>query len=57
LLAWALQLGLGVEEMLRLPYYHPVVEEGLRTALKEACAKLYEQRSQTAPTLPTAAGC
>jgi dihydrolipoamide dehydrogenase len=40
LLAWALQLDLTIEEMLKLPFYHPVVEEGLRTALRDAYAKL-----------------
>ncbi|MDC0722032.1 dihydrolipoyl dehydrogenase [Nannocystis bainbridge] len=33
LLAWAIQSSLTVEQALRLPFYHPVVEEGLRTAL------------------------
>ena len=33
LLAWALQTGQTVDEMLAMPYYHPVVEEALRTAL------------------------
>lgn len=40
LLAWARQLNLTVAEMLRLPFYHPVIEEGLRTALRDAYAKL-----------------
>ena len=40
LLAWARQLDLTVGEMLALPFYHPVVEEGVRTALRDACAKL-----------------
>jgi len=26
--------------MLAMPFYHPVVEEGLRTALRDAAAKL-----------------
>lgn len=39
LLAWATQLRLTVEEILALPFYHPVVEEGLRTALRDAEAK------------------
>jgi dihydrolipoamide dehydrogenase len=26
--------------MLEMPFYHPVVEEGLRTALRDAQAKL-----------------
>lgn len=36
LLAWSLQQGLDIDSMLRMPFYHPVVEEGLRTALKDA---------------------
>ncbi|SAK88671.1 dihydrolipoamide dehydrogenase [Caballeronia temeraria] len=40
LLAWALQMKLTVDEMLRMPFYHPVVEEGLRTALRDAVVKL-----------------
>ncbi|HKW81874.1 MAG TPA: dihydrolipoyl dehydrogenase [Casimicrobiaceae bacterium] len=40
LLAWALQMKLTVHQMLDLPFYHPVVEEGLRTALRDARTKL-----------------
>jgi dihydrolipoyl dehydrogenase len=40
LLAWARQLNLTIPEMLKLPFYHPVVEEGLRTALRDAFARL-----------------
>jgi dihydrolipoamide dehydrogenase len=40
LLAWANQLELTVAQILELPFYHPVVEEGLRTALRDAQAKL-----------------
>lgn len=36
LLAWCLQMELTIEEMLAMPFYHPVVEEGLRTALRGA---------------------
>lgn len=35
LLAWAHQSGLSVSEMLERPFYHPVVEEGVRTALRD----------------------
>lgn len=35
LLAWSVQLRLTVSEMLEMPFYHPVIEEGLRTALKD----------------------
>ena len=42
LLAWALQMNLTVAQILEMPFYHPVVEEGLRTALRDAQAKLDE---------------
>ena len=35
LLAWSAQRRLTVTEMLEMPFYHPVIEEGLRTALKD----------------------
>ena len=35
LLAWSAQRGDTVQQMLDSPFYHPVVEEGLRTALRE----------------------
>ena len=40
LIAWAIQAGLTVEQTLAMPFYHPVVEEGLRTALRDAQSKL-----------------
>jgi len=40
LLAWAHQSGLTIDQMLDMPFYHPVVEEGLRTALRSARANL-----------------
>jgi dihydrolipoamide dehydrogenase len=39
LLAWALQMKLTIAQMLEMPFYHPVVQEGLRTALRDAQAK------------------
>jgi dihydrolipoamide dehydrogenase len=44
LLAWALQMRLTVAQMLEMPFYHPVVEEGVRTALRDAQAKLEATR-------------
>ena len=40
LLAWALQNKMTVAQMLEMPFYHPVIEEGLRTALRDLDAKL-----------------
>lgn len=40
LLAWAVQMRLPVQKALEMPFYHPVLEEGLRTALRDLAAKL-----------------
>jgi dihydrolipoamide dehydrogenase len=40
LLAWCIARGQTVSELLRLPVYHPVLEEGLQNALRELAAKL-----------------
>jgi len=40
LLAWSIEMGLTVERVLQMPYYHPVLEEGLRTALRTLNAAL-----------------
>ncbi|MBN23125.1 MAG: dihydrolipoyl dehydrogenase [Bdellovibrionaceae bacterium] len=44
LLAWVIQFGKDVHEVLALPFYHPVIEEGLRTALRDAKNQLLEKR-------------
>lgn len=40
LLALAIGRSLTVHDMLRMPFYHPVLEEGLRTALRGLSAQL-----------------
>jgi dihydrolipoamide dehydrogenase len=40
LLSWALQNEMTVTQMLGMPFYHPVIEEGLRTALHDLDHKL-----------------
>lgn len=35
LLAWVIQMRMTVNDILELPFYHPVIEEGLRTGLRE----------------------
>lgn len=42
LLAWAIQQHLTVQQLLTMPFYHPVLEEGLRTALVRLRAQLSE---------------
>lgn len=40
LLALAIDRSLTVQQLLRLPFYHPVLEEGLRTALRALAVQL-----------------
>lgn len=40
LLAWTIQRGSAVHEVLGMPFYHPVLEEGLRTALVGLASQL-----------------
>jgi len=48
LLAWACQARMTVEQMLDMPFYHPVVEEGVRTALRALHAELARDASGVA---------
>lgn len=48
LLAWSVQQEMTVERMLEMPFYHPVVEEGLRTALRDAEHQLRAQSASLA---------
>lgn len=45
LLAWAAANRMTVASMLEMPFYHPVVEEGLRTALRDLDARLRSPRA------------
>lgn len=47
LLAWSIESKLTVDEVLQRPFYHPVIEEGLRSALRDLAATL-----QFAPNPP-----
>jgi dihydrolipoamide dehydrogenase len=40
LLAWAMQQALTIDEILRMPVYHPTIEEGIRTALRDLAQRL-----------------
>ena len=52
LLAWALQARMTVSQMLDMPFYHPVVEEGLRTALRDLDAHLRSWKAENAASTP-----
>lgn len=49
LLAWAIERRMTVDEALAMPFYHPVVEEGLRTALRDLAGELKRRRQPGAP--------
>jgi dihydrolipoamide dehydrogenase len=49
LLAWAVQGRLTVEQMLEMPFYHPVVEEGVRTALRDLASNIAKGGSDIDP--------
>ena len=40
ILAWCIQLGLTVGDLLRMPFYHPVIEEALQAALYDLYGKV-----------------
>lgn len=46
LLALALQQRMTVHDLLRMPFYHPVLEEGLRTALRDAASQLQQEAQE-----------
>ncbi len=48
LLSWALQNKMTVARMLEMPFYHPVIEEGLRTGLRDLEAKLHAAQPKVA---------
>ncbi len=47
LLAFSVQSQLTVDDMLRLPFYHPTLEEGLRTALRDAARQMPSHQQRT----------
>ena len=54
-LAWAMEQGLTVADLIAMPFYHPVVEEGLQNALHDAYAQLPESaRVAGVPDVPFA---
>ncbi|QGZ40224.1 dihydrolipoamide dehydrogenase [Pseudoduganella flava] len=52
LLAWAVQAKLTVAAMLDMPFYHPVIEEGVRTALRDLAERLKHPPAEPPPPCP-----
>ncbi len=59
LLSWAIAANMNVHQLLSMPFYHPVIEEGLRTAIRNAAAQIPEQaqRLETARCSDPPVGC
>ncbi|RSD33081.1 dihydrolipoyl dehydrogenase [Vibrio pectenicida] len=57
LLAWAHQRKMTISEMLDMPFYHPVIEEGVRTALRDLNAKLHLGPEMIRHCLDCGPGC
>jgi dihydrolipoamide dehydrogenase len=47
MLSWACQARMTVAQMLEMPFYHPVIEEGVRTALRGLAADLAKDAHKT----------
>jgi dihydrolipoamide dehydrogenase len=45
LLAWSIQMGMTVGQMLQMPFYHPVIEEALQAALNNVYHKVENKNS------------
>ena len=50
LLALAIQQKLTVHDLLGMPFYHPTLEEGLRTALRDTARQLPQGRESDLAT-------
>lgn len=50
LLSWAIQRELTVFQILELPFYHPVIEEGVRSAVRRLAGRI--EKREPAPEVP-----
>ncbi len=46
LLAWAIQYKMTVFDVLKMPYYHPTIEEGMRTAIRELALQIKPHQAE-----------
>lgn len=40
MLSWCIQSNLGINELINMPFYHPTLEEGIKTAIRNAAKQL-----------------
>ena len=51
LLVWAIQQGMTVSDLLKMTFYHPVIEEGLQSALVDLASKVDMPKQTGIPEL------
>ncbi|MGI4857399.1 MAG: dihydrolipoyl dehydrogenase [Janthinobacterium lividum] len=56
LIAWCVQQRMTLDQILTMPFYHPVFEEGLRTALRDAAKARVRAHPCAEPSLSDAVG-
>ncbi|GAB2792906.1 dihydrolipoyl dehydrogenase [Halomonas shantousis] len=56
LLAWACQQRMTVTQILRMPFYHPTLEEGLRTVLRDLGSRLRLESALVDPCMECGPG-
>ncbi|MGI4985621.1 MAG: FAD-dependent oxidoreductase [Janthinobacterium lividum] len=56
LIAWCVQQRMTLDQILTMPFYHPVFEEGLRTALRDAAKARVRAHPCADPSLSDAVG-
>jgi len=45
LLSWAVEQGMTVQQLLQMPFYHPVLEEAVQSALRDLAKGLYDKET------------
>ena len=56
LLSWSVQQRMTIQRMLRMPYYHPVLEEGLRSGLRRLARQLKVESGRPCEDLAVSPG-
>ncbi len=51
LMAWSIEQDLSLNDMLRFPFYHPVYEEAIQSAIRDGLSKIPSDNSGIAPEL------
>lgn len=56
LLAFAVQSGTTAAQLLEMPFYHPTLEEGMKSALRQICRQISQAEPQVCDSAPISGG-